>query len=284
MKKLFAALLALALALSAPLALAEQNASIVRMTDMKLSYVSPEGSNSASFTDATLLMALGDSEGAPTMQLMFESGEGQAVDAVMQIVDGRVLFAMGGLSATYAFSLDRFASDGNTGVDVASGISRALSLAGAHLDVVLYAITQPDESGMRVLDSSMPMPQLMQVLRAMLSLADGVESVEDAGLDELQARMESAEGEARLSFRYSPETGAFDLAAIQDGTGIRLSGMFTMTFEPMTFIDITTDDVEICDVSNMTDAQRETLRGELGMLFPKLVDYAGGAGLDGIAP
>ena len=284
MKKLFALVLILALALFAPAALAEQNASIVRITDMKLSYASPSGSSSASFRDANLLLALGVAKGAPTLQLMFESGEGQAVDAVMQIVEDRILFSMGGLSATYAFSLDRFATDGNTGADIGRGLTQALTLAGAHLDVVLYAITMPDESGMRSLESSMPMPQLMQILRAMLSLADGTEAAGDMGLDELQARMERAQGEARLSFRYSPETGAFDIAAIQDGTGIRLTGTFEMAFEPMEFIDITSEDVEIVDAANLTDAQRETLQGELGMLFPKLVDYAGGAGLDGIAP
>ena len=34
----------------------------------------------------------------------------------------------------------------------------------------------------------------------------------------------------------------------------------------------------------LTDAQREELQGELGMLFPKFRDYAGGAGMDGFVP
>ena len=284
MKKVFALLLALALAIAALPALAEENASIVRVSDITLSYVSASGSRSAHFENATLLVALGTSEGAPTLQLMFDSGEGQAVDAVMQIVEDRVLFTMGGLSATYAVSLDRFATGLNTGADVAKGISQALALAGAHMDVVLYAITREGEDGMRALEAPVPMPKLMQVLQAMLSLADGVEAAEDAGLGDLQARIEGLEGEAQLDFHYNPEIGVFDLSAVQNGTGMRLSGAFTMTFEPMTFLDITTDDIEICDLMNLTDTQRDNLKGELGMLFPKFMDFAGGAGLGGILP
>ena len=115
MKKFLAALMAIALALSMLAALAEENASIIRMSNMKLSYVSESGTGSADFHNATLLIALGNPEGAPTLQMMFDSGEGQAVDAVMQIVGNQVLFSMGGLSATYAVSLDRFAVGLNTG-------------------------------------------------------------------------------------------------------------------------------------------------------------------------
>ena len=58
MKKFLAALMAIALALSMLAALAEENASIIRMSNMKLSYVSESGTGSADFHNATLLIAL----------------------------------------------------------------------------------------------------------------------------------------------------------------------------------------------------------------------------------
>ena len=284
MKKFLAALMALALAASMLAALAEDNAGIIRISNLKLSYVSDTHTSSADFQHATLLIALGTSEGAPTLQMMFDSGEGQAVDAVMQLVDEQVLFSMGGLSATYAVSLDRFGADLSTGENMGQGVSQALAIAAPHLDALLYAITNEGEDGMRSLEAPVHIPQLLQVVQAMLTLADGVESAEDMGLEDLRARVGSLEGEARLGFRYTPETGAFDLAAVQDGKGMRLSGTFAISYEPMTFLDITTEDVEICDLMNLTDAQRENLQGELGMLFPKLREFAGGAGMDGFAP
>ena len=284
MKKFLAALMAIALALSMLAALAEENASIIRMSNMKLSYVSESGTGSADFHNATLLIALGNPEGAPTLQMMFDSGEGQAVDAVMQIVGNQVLFSMGGLSATYAVSLDRFAVGLNTGEDVGKGVSQALAIAGSHLDVLLYAVTTEGEDGMRSVEAPVPMPQLLQVVQAMLSLANGAETSEDVDLEELRARVDSLGGETRLGFRYNPETGAFDLAAVQDGKGMQLSGIFSISYEPMNFLDITTEDVEICDLMNLTDAQREDLQGELSMLFPKFRDFAGSTGMDGFAP
>ena len=57
-----------------------------------------------------------------------------------------------------------------------------------------------------------------------------------------------------------------------------------MSFEPMTFIDITPEYGEVWDLMNMTPEQQETLRGELQILFPKLLAYADGTGMGGIMP
>ena len=275
MKKLVALLLALAALAASFSALAEENASIVRVSDISLSYVGESGARSMRFEDASLTAALGLSEGAPTLQLMFENGAGQAVDAVAQLVDRDVLLAMGGISATYSVSLDRFASPGNSGADIARGLSKVLSLAISHLDVLLYAVTREGEDGMRSLTMPLPMPQLIAAAEAMLSAGVSDEAGQDSALSELMDRVESLEGEAQLGFRYDPATGLFALAAVQGGAGMRLSGTMSITFEPRTFIDITPEGVEVWDLFNLTEAQQEELQGELGILLPKLLDYAG---------
>ena len=283
MKKIVALLLVLLMLAASLTTLAEGNASIVRMSDISLSYVSGNRARSARFGNASLTLALGLSEGAPTLQMMFENDFGQAVDAVVQLVGEDVLFSMGGISATFALDLDHFSTPGNSGEDIAKGLSAALSVAGSHLDVVLYALTRDEGNGMRSVTAPLPMPQLIRAAEAILAVGDG-EDNQDATLEELRGKVTSLEGEAMMGFRYNPDNGQFELSAVQNGTGMRLSGTMAMTFEPMTFIDITPEYGEVWDLMNMTPQQQETLRGELQILFPKLLDYANGTGMDGIMP
>lgn len=275
MKKLVALLLALATLAASVFAMAEENASIVRVSDVSLSYVGQSGARSVRFEDASIVAALGFSEGAPTLQLMFDNGMGQAVDAVAQLADKDLLLSMGGISATYSVSMDHFATPGNSGEDIAKGLSQSLSLAISHLDVLLYAVTREGVDGMRSLTVPLPMPQLIAAADAMLEGAASDEEGQSAALNELMERVESLQGEAQLGFRYDPATGLFDLAAIQDGAGMRLSGTMTITFEPMTFIDITPEGVEVWDLLNLTEEQQEELQGEIRILFPKLLDFVG---------
>lgn len=283
MKKIVALLLAMLVLAGSLTALAEGNASIVRISDMALSYVSGDRARSARFGNASLTLALGMSENAPTLQMMFESDYGQAVDAVVQLVEENVLFSMGGLSATFALDLDHFSTPDNSGEDMAKGLSAALSVAGSHLDVVLYALTRDEGNGMRSVSAPLPMPQLIRAAEAILAAGAG-EDEQDTALDELRDRVASLEGEAMMGFRYNLDNGQFELSAVQNGTGMRLSGTMAMSFEPMTFIDTTPEYGEVWDLMNMTPEQQETLRGELQILFPKLLAYADGTGMGGIMP
>ena len=280
MKRMLALVLALA-ALLGVAAHAETKASIVRLSDLALSYVSGGSRRSVRFADATLTLAMGTSSGAPTVQANFDNGAGQVVDGVAQIAGREILLSMGGLTGTYAIDLQAFAGPEDSGEDIARGLSGALSLAGSHLDVVLYAITQEDADGMRSVEVPLPMPQLISAAEAMLSVTEGMEATQEMDLDGLYSRVENMGEQAVLSLRYSMESGAFELAAIQDGRGMRLTGTMDMAFEPMTFIDIT-DDEEKYDLLNLSPEALEQLRGELNMILIKFVNFAGGTGLDDI--
>lgn len=279
-------LIALALVLAALLGLAahaESKASIVRMSDLALSYVGSKGTRSVRFDDAYLTLAMGDSQGAPTVQLSFENSNGQAVDGVAQIAGHNILLSVGGISGVYVMDLGRFVAEGSTVDELAGGLSKTLSLAGAHLDVVLYAITAPEADGSRSVQVPLPMPQLIGAAEAILDSAGNVQGSEDMNLEALSQRMDTMNGEAMLEFSYNPQTGAFELEAIQDGRGMRLSGTMEMRFEPMTFIDVNAEEERI-DVMNITPEQLDRFKGELGMVMAKFSDFAEGTGLDGIMP
>ena len=279
-------LLALALVLMALLALtahAEPKASIVRLNDLSISYVGQSGARRARFGDACLTLALGESDGAPTLQASFENGEGQAVDGIVQLSGQEILISVGGISGIYSIDLSTFATEGNRFEDISAGLKNALSLAGSHLDVVLYAITREDDGDMRSVEAPLPVPQRISAVEAMLSFANDMEATQDVDMNELLARVEAIGDNAVLNFRYAPATSAFELAAIQDGCGVQLSGTMALSFEPMTFSDFNTEE-EKYDLMNLTPEAQEQLRGDLNMVLAKLLNYADGTGLNAFLP
>ena len=278
MKRMVALALILAALLSMA-ALAETDASIIRMSDLSLAYVDGNGSRSVRFDGAVLTVALGEPGGIPTVQANFDNGNGQVVDAVLQLVDQQILLSMGGISSTYAVDLQAFAGEGNNPQELADGLRHTLSLAGAHLDVVLYAITREGENGVRSVQAPLPMPQLIGMAEALLAVRTDAQDGQDAQMNDVYARVEAMGEEAMLGFRYNPATGAFDLAAVQDGKGMCLSGTLQLSAEPVTFIDISADE-ERLDALNLTPEQMEDLRNELDMVMLKGSDFLTGMSAD----
>ena len=288
MRRLVALLLSLALllgisALAEPASPAETEASILRLTDLSLAYVDESGMRSVRFEGSSLTAAIGISQGAPTLQVNFANDNGQMVDGVVQLAGREVLLSMGGISGTYAIDLQNFTGEGDNADDTVRGLTQVLQLAGSHLDVVLYAMTRDDGSGVRSLEVPLPMPQLISSAESLLSVTRGMEATQDVDLDELYQQVEALDDEAVLHFSYSPETGAFELSAIQNGRGMRLSGTMQLTNETMTFINIT-DDEEKLDALHLTPRQLEDLRSELDMVLVKYGDFVTAIGLNDIMP
>lgn len=280
MKKL--AVLALVIAaLLGMTCLAETDAAVVRLDDLALAYADAGGVRSVRFEGAGIMLAVGEPDGDMTLQASVHNGNGQMMDALLKIVGQEVLLSMGGLSATYAVDLQAFAGEGNSAEDTARGLTRALQLAGSHLDVVLYAATRDDGNGMRSVEVPLPMPQLISMAEALLSAAE--DPNQDDEMDSLYSQVDALNGEARLGFRYSPENGAFELAAMQGGRGMRLSGTMHMANEQMTFISIA-DEEERLDALHLDDEQKARLREELGILLSKFTGFADASGLNGIMP
>ena len=288
MRRLVVLLLSLALllgisALAEPASPAETEASILRLTDLSLAYVDESGMRSVRFEGSSLTAAIGISQGAPTLQVNFANDNGQMVDGVVQLAGREVLLSMGGISGTYAIDLQNFTGEDDNADDTVRGLTQVLQLAGSHLDVVLYAMTRDDGSGVRSLEVPLPMPQLISSAESLLSVTRGMEATQDVDLDELYQQVEALDDEAVLHFSYSPETGAFELSAIQNGRGMRLSGTMQLTNETMTFINIT-DDEEKLDALHLTPRQLEDLRSELDMVLVKYGDFVTAIGLNDIMP
>lgn len=288
MKKLAALALVLAVLLGVS-ALGEQilpdetEASILRLTDLALAFVDESGMRSVRFEGSSLTAAIGISQGAPTLQVNFANDNGQMVDGVVQLAGREVLLSMGGISGTYAIDLQTFTGEDDGAEDTVRGLTQVLQLAGSHLDVVLYAMTRDDGSGMRSVEMPLPMPQLIGAAESLLSVTEGMEATQDVDLDELRQQAEALNEEAVLIFRYSPETGAFELSAIQNGRGMRLLGTMQLSNEMMTFINIT-DDEEKLDALHLTPMQLEDLRSELDMVLVKYGDFVTAIGLDNLLP
>ncbi len=288
MKRLVALVLALAAllgfsALAEPAAPAESMAGIIHLSDLALAYADEDGMRSVRFENSSLTAAIGKCEGAPTIQINFDNGNGQMVDGVIQLDGQQVLLSMGGISGIYAIDLQAFAGEGNSAEETARGLTHALDLAGTHLDVVLYAVTRERSGGMRSVEMPLPMPSLISAAESLLSVTRGMQATDDVDLDDLNGQMEALDAEAMMGFRYSPETGAFELAAVQNGRGMCFSGTMKLTHEPMTFINIMGDE-ERLDALHLTDEDLEELRGELDMVLVKYADFVTAVGLGDVMP
>lgn len=282
MKKMLALVLALA-ALTGLLARAETNASVIRLTDLAVAYVDGGNARSVRFNGANMKLVMGASDGLTTAQLTFENGAGQVVDAILQLSGHEILFTMGGLTGVYVLDLDDVAGEGTTGEAIARGINDALALAGSHLDMVLYAVTRDDGSGMRVLEVPLPASQLIAAVEKLLLITEGMQAAEDIDLEGLRDSVERTGDDAVLTLRYNPSTGAIELSAAQNGRGMRLRGRMTLDVEPMSFIEFSPDE-ERYDVMNLTPEMIAQIQGELGIIFNKFMNFADGTGLDSIMP
>lgn len=278
MKKLIALVVALVLLAATAVACAESTAGTMSLTNLAVSAVTGERGRAVKLRGMSLWMALGSAEGVPTLQVSFDNGKGQVVDGVLQIVDTRLLMSVGGVSGTYYIDLCELAGDESRGELIAKGIGSALQLAGPHLDVLLYALTTENAKGVRTLEIDLPGDMYAAVAENALSIVEGLESAEDAEVDELMKQVKNMEGGATLALRYRPDKGTVELAALQDGRGIQLSANMALSLEEAIFVNISADELQY-DLMHIDEAQLNELRGELDIIAHKFGQFSLGTGL-----
>lgn len=277
MKKIVAVALALAL-LASVAACAESAAGALSLSKLSISGVSNGRVRSVKLKNMSISMLLGSVEGIPTLEVNFDNGKGQQMDAIMQIVDTRLLVSVGGVSGTYYVDLTSVASDPAKGETVAKTVGSALALAGPHLDVLLYALTTEDADGVRTLEIPLPDDIYIAVADSVLSIVEGMETAEEIAGGELAHQAEELQGGAVLRLRYKPATGEIEIAAMQGGRGIQLSAQMEMSIEDAVFVNISEDEMQY-DLMNIDDAQMAELRGELAIIALKFGKFALGLGL-----
>ena len=279
MKKIVAVALALALLLASVAACAESAAGALSLSKLSISGVSNGRVRSVKLKNMSISMLLGSVEGIPTLEVNFDNGKGQQMDAIMQIVDTRLLVSVGGVSGTYYVDLTSVASDPAKGETVAKTVGSALALAGPHLDVLLYALTTEDADGVRTLEIPLPDDIYIAVADSVLSIVEGLETAEEIAGGELAHQAEEElQGGAVLRLRYKPTTGEIEIAAMQGGRGIQLSAQMEMSIEDAVFVNISEDEMQY-DLMNIDDAQMNELRGELAIIALKFGKFALGLGL-----
>lgn len=280
MKRIIALALAL-LVLFSVAAYAETQATRVVLGELSLSYIDNGRARTVRFKNITLNMIMGASGDIPTVQATFDNGSDQQVDGVVQIVGNEVLLSVGGITGVYALDLTRHASKlGNLSGDatVASVLSKMLSMAGTHMDMMLYAMTSEGKNGMRSLTLNVPTGGYVAAMEGVIALIDGLEAVEDDDVDDLRERVESVNDSAQLAFTYSPSSGKFAVSVSQEGKTIQLAGVMTLSVENVTFIDIGEDE-ERYDLLNLDPEVLNQLRGEIGLISLKFIHFADGSGL-----
>ena len=256
-------------------------ASTLELTNMTISVVQSGRAKGVRLKDMTLRLTMGGAEGVPTMQVNFDNGKGQQVDAVIQIVDSRLLMAVGGIAGTYYVDLERIGGEDGLGAQVATGYGKAMMLAGPHLDVLLMALPTTDASGMRTLEISLPNRIYTAVAEAMLAVAEGMDSTEETDVEGLREQVDSSGEDAVLSIRYRQSTGDIEIAAMQGKSGAQIAATMAMKVEPTVMVNISADE-EQYDLMNLDADTLELMRSELEMIALKFGNFAGGTGLSRI--
>ena len=195
MKKTVAVALVLMLLLTSAAACAE-SAGALSLSKLSISSVSGRRSSTVKLRKMSLSMLLGSVEGIPTLEINFDNGKGQQVDAIMQIVGTRLLVSIGGVSGTYYVDLTSIASEPGKGEMVAKAVGSALALAGPHLDVLLYALTTEDSKGVRSMEIKIPDALYKAMVENLL------------GADLFGMMMEDADAAAALAQRIAGDSSA----------------------------------------------------------------------------
>ena len=272
MKRVVAVALALALLLTAAFAGAEESmASTLVLSELELSLARESGVRNVRFDGMSLQMMLGSTRGIPTLQATFSSGEGQQVDAIMQVRSGLLLFSVGGITGQYYYDISR-----QLGADYAMALGGVMMLAGGNLEQALDLITTEDGDGNHSLQVNIPAGALAFAAASLLGMASIGGA---ANLDELRAALMSAGSSSSLSFSYNPGLGRFTLEIVQEGGTVRLEGAMQMSVSPVVFVEVS-DEEERYDLMNLDAETLEQLQGEMSLIGIKLVHFADGAGLD----
>ena len=276
MKRIVAFALALLL-LASMFAWAEESASTLLLSELSVSRIAKK-TRTARLGDITVFLALGSPDGAPTLQATFDNGDGQVFDAVAQLSGSELRLAMGGISGVFTLDLSRVAPDGN-GDMLALGLSGGMAMAGANLEGMLRAMTRDEGKGNRSAEFTFSTQPMADALEGLLALTEGSEAAQGMDVDAVRRQIEAMQGEATLKFGYNEDSGAFKLAIVQNGVTRQLAGVMALNREPMTFIDLSTEEGWY-DLMDMDPAVLEQVKGEMNLVGIKFMHFADGSGLD----
>ena len=283
MKKIIALALALLLLITAVgvCEQADSMASTLELTNLTIATVQNGREKSVRLRDMTLTVILGATEGVPTMQVNFDNGKGQQVDGVLQIVDSTLLLSVGGIAGCYSVDLEAIGGEHGEGARLAMGYGKTLLLAGPYLNVMLMALPTVDSTGMHTLELSLPNTIYTRIAEAMLSVAEGIDSADEAGVSSLIEKVDSSSKDAKLIVRYKQSTGDIEIAAMQGKNGAQIAATMNLTIQPTPMVNISA----LEDRYNLLDLDEDTLqqiRGELEIIALKFGLFAGGTGLNRI--
>lgn len=281
MKKLVAIALVMLMLLGLASACAESTGSTLSMSDISVSYTEKGRTRTARLKGMSLSMALGSAEGVPTLQTTFDSGKGQVVDAIFQIVGTNMLVSVGGISGTFFIDLESISTREGGGSIIANSLSSLFTLAGPHLDVLLYVVTKVDANGVRFLEVPLPSDMYVAVAQSVLGIIEGMENVDETDVDELMERVEDSEDRAVFRFAFDEKAGTFTVSATRGGSGMQVAGNMTLTVEPMVFVNISADE-ERYDLLNLDEDKKSEVRSELGFILTKFGAFSRNIGLGSI--
>ena len=288
MKRITALALALVLAMLALLPACAEDfmepeppISTLQLDKLSVSRLTNGKAKTTSLKGMGLSLSMGTAGGVPTLQSSFDNGKGQLLDLIFQVYGDRLLLSMGGISGTYYVDLEEVAEAPGEGARLARGVGSGLALAGGHLDAVLQALSTEDGSGVRTLTLNLPEGAYNAVAKSMLDIMGGIDLMKLLDVGELEEELEASDDSPSLILRYDPKAATFELDIVRGGNGLRLKADMTVTVEPMTLVNISTDEL-MYDLLHMDAMRLMELRGELAIIALKYGHFAGGTGLAGI--
>lgn len=275
MKKMAALALAALLLLTALTACAESSGTRLDLTKMKITLRGSDNKDHVSLHGMTLSLAAGSAEGVPTLQATLDYDE--QVDSVFQVVDGRLLLSMGGITGTYYVDLGEAIGDAPKGRLMAAGVGAGLLMFGSNPDMAISLAMPLDKKGRHVANIEIPRALYLDLAERFLGMLEG----SDFGVDAEALRKDIYENEekVRIKIIYNAEAGKIWIRFLRGKKGVQLYARTALTTGPMEFINISADEGQH-DLLNLDEEVLMDLSTDLDFMSMKAERFFTGVHLD----
>ncbi len=282
MKRLLVLAMALALLLAAA-ACAESPSSIIVMDNLELNYIDGADARTIRIPDLRVVAAVGMSGVTPSLELCFSNGEGQEIDAVLQIVGTELLGSAGGISSVFSYDLGRTPAGEKAVGLITLAISSSASLGGVSLVGLLSTFTEKAEGGARVARTTASTAGLIAAMDNALQKAEGLDAAQSLDFGAIREKLRGLGDTVEIEFSFNPKSGEFSMTFAQEERRLSLSCATAISVEPFIYADIDLT-AERVDVLNLSEDDIRGLNDELSMLFGRLLNHAAAAGLSQYLP
>ena len=275
MKRMTALVLALVTLLMPLAARADSFGTRLDMNKLRVSLRGSKNKSVVKLHHMDLALALGSAEGVPTIQATLDYDE--QVDIVVQLVDTRLLFSMGGVNGTFYVDLATLLGDEEKAQLLSTGMGAGITMFGLNPELVMELSMPKNKKGNHVATFEVPRELWLALGDRVLDMLKG----SDSGVDVKAARkdLHRNKKKVRVKVIYNPEKHWIRLRFLRGKKGYQLYGKVNLTSEAMEFINISADE-EQYDLMNLDEEMQESLRNDMDFLSLKAERFTSSVNLN----